>query len=97
MSSTFSMVLAMSSRSVGRIGAMENPQRFGGSDVMARIAFDRTRPGELRDALRRVLNHELRDLYAREGIDRREVYEAVIAANTTMRPFSMWRSARRGM
>lgn len=66
-------------------GALENPQRFGGSDVMARISFDRTRPGELRDALRRVLNHELRDLYAREGIDRREVYEAVIAANTTMR------------
>lgn len=65
--------------------AMENPQRFGGSDVMARIYFDRQRPGELRDALRRQLNHELRDLYAQLGIDRSEVYEAVIVANTTMR------------
>lgn len=65
--------------------AMENPQRFGGSDVMARISFERDRPGELRDALRRQLNHELRDLYAQLGIDRSEVYEAVIVANTTMR------------
>ena len=65
--------------------AMENPQRFGGSDVMARISFERDRPGELRDALRRQLNHELRDIYARLGIDRSEVYEAVIVANTTMR------------
>ncbi len=66
-------------------GAMENPQRFGGSDVMARISYERTRPGELRDALRRTLNHELRDLYTAHGIERHEVYEAVIAANTTMR------------
>jgi uncharacterized 2Fe-2S/4Fe-4S cluster protein (DUF4445 family) len=65
--------------------AMENPQRFGGSDVMARITFERDRPGELRDALRRMLNHELRNLYAQHGIERHEVYEAVIVANTTMR------------
>jgi uncharacterized 2Fe-2S/4Fe-4S cluster protein (DUF4445 family) len=66
-------------------GALENPQRFGGSDVLARISYERTRPGELRDALRRTLNHELRDLYAAHGVDRHEVYEAVVVGNTTMR------------
>ena len=45
-------------------GAMENPQRFGGSDVMARISYERDHPGDLRNALRRPLNHELKRLYA---------------------------------
>jgi uncharacterized 2Fe-2S/4Fe-4S cluster protein (DUF4445 family) len=66
-------------------GAMENPQRFGGSDVMNRISYERDHPGDLRNALRRPLNHELRRLYQEHGIQREEVYEAVIAANTTMR------------
>lgn len=80
----FQLIDLLTGRAVAG-SAMENPQRFGGSDVMARISFDRDRPGELRDALRRQLNHELRDIYARLGIDRSEVYEAVIVANTTMR------------
>ncbi len=66
-------------------GAMENPQRFGGSDVMARISYDLLHPGDLRNALRRPLNHELKALYAEHGIQREEVYEAVVVANTTMR------------
>lgn len=66
-------------------GALENPQRFGGSDVMTRISYDHDFPGALRLALRRALNHELRDLYREHGIDRHEVYEAVIVANSTMR------------
>lgn len=66
-------------------GAMENPQRFGGSDVMNRISYEREHPGDLRNALRRPLNHELRRLYQEHGIEREEVYEAVIVANTTMR------------
>jgi uncharacterized 2Fe-2S/4Fe-4S cluster protein (DUF4445 family) len=65
--------------------AFENPQRFGGSDVMARISYETDYPGAMRLALRRSLNHELRDLYRDLGIDRHEVYEAVIAGNTTMR------------
>jgi uncharacterized 2Fe-2S/4Fe-4S cluster protein (DUF4445 family) len=66
--------------------AIENPQRFGGSDVMNRISYD-SGPGrgELRHALRKALNHELRGLYARRGIDRREVYEIVVVGNSTMR------------
>ena len=66
--------------------ALENPQRFGGSDVMNRISYD-SGPGrgELRYALRKAINHELRALYARRGIDRREVYEVVVVGNSTMR------------
>jgi uncharacterized 2Fe-2S/4Fe-4S cluster protein (DUF4445 family) len=65
--------------------ALENPQRFGGSDVMTRISYEQDVPGAMRTALRRGLNHELRDLYREHGIDRHEVYEAVVVANTTMR------------
>jgi len=66
--------------------ALENPQRFGGSDVMNRISYD-SGPGrgELRHSLRKGLNHELRALYGRHGIDRREVYEIVVVGNSTMR------------
>jgi uncharacterized 2Fe-2S/4Fe-4S cluster protein (DUF4445 family) len=66
--------------------AFENPQRFGGSDVMNRISYDDgPERGELRKAMRRGLNFELRSLYARNGVDRREVYEAVVVGNSTMR------------
>ena len=66
-------------------GAFENPQRFGGSDVMSRISYERDRPGILRQALRRALNAGLKEVYREAGIDRHEVYEAMIVANSTMR------------
>ena len=66
-------------------GALENPQRFGGSDVMTRISYEKDFPGTMRMALRRSLNHTLRDLYREHGIDRHEVYEAIVVANSTMR------------
>jgi uncharacterized 2Fe-2S/4Fe-4S cluster protein (DUF4445 family) len=65
--------------------AFENPQRFGGSDVMSRISYDDAVPGELRQSLRRAINHELRRLYATLGVDRRAVVEAMVVGNTTMR------------
>ena len=65
--------------------ALENPQRFGGSDVMTRISYEKDFPGTMRQALRRALNHELRDLYREHRIDRHEVYEAMVVANSTMR------------
>jgi uncharacterized 2Fe-2S/4Fe-4S cluster protein (DUF4445 family) len=65
--------------------ALENPQRFGGSDVMARITYDGEHPGELRRALRRALNHELMRLYAAWGVDRHQVVEVVLVGNATMR------------
>jgi uncharacterized 2Fe-2S/4Fe-4S cluster protein (DUF4445 family) len=66
-------------------GALENPQRFGGSDVMTRISYEKDFPGAMRLAVRRSLNHALRDLYREHGIDRHEVYEAIVVANSTMR------------
>jgi uncharacterized 2Fe-2S/4Fe-4S cluster protein (DUF4445 family) len=71
-------------RTVG-VAALENPQRFGGSDVMNRISYDASKPGELRQAARRAINGELRELYARSGVSRRDVYEVVVVGNTTMR------------
>ncbi len=65
--------------------AFENPQRFGGSDVMGRVAYDAWRPGELRQALRRALNTELWRLYREVEVARSEVYEAIVVGNTTMR------------
>jgi len=66
--------------------ALENPQRFGGSDVMSRISYDDgPERGELRQAVRRAVNSELRALYERTGISRREVYEIVVVGNSTMR------------
>ena len=66
--------------------ALENPQRFGGSDVMNRISYDDgPLHGQLRQSLRKALNKELRQLYERCGIDRREVFEVVVVGNATMR------------
>ncbi len=65
--------------------AFENPQQFGGSDVMARISYDGEHPGELRRALRRALNHELARLYAAWNVDRHQVVEVVVVGNATMR------------
>jgi len=66
-------------------GAFENPQRFGGSDVMSRISYERDHPGALRQALRRALNGALKEVYAEAAIDRHCVYEAMVVANSTMR------------
>ena len=66
-------------------GAFENPQRFGGSDVMSRVSYEAEHAGSLRQALRRALNAALKEAYAQAGIDRHSVYEAMVVANTTMR------------
>jgi uncharacterized 2Fe-2S/4Fe-4S cluster protein (DUF4445 family) len=72
-------------RSVHRVG-IENPQRFGGSDVMNRVSYD-TGPnrGELQQAVVTALNRELRRAAREHGIVRQAVYEIVVAGNTTMR------------
>ena len=68
------------------VAALENPQRFGGSDIMNRISYDQADDsGQLRRALRKALNRKLDALYAAHDIDRREVYEVVVVGNSTMR------------
>ena len=55
------------------LSAFENPQRFGGSDIMHRISYDGQHPGELRQALVKALNHEIADLCRRGGFVRQEI------------------------
>lgn len=78
-------IVDLESGRVRAVGALENPQRFGGSDVMNRISYDERVPGELRKALIRALNQEIRSLCRELGIDRRVIYEAVVVGNATMR------------
>jgi uncharacterized 2Fe-2S/4Fe-4S cluster protein (DUF4445 family) len=62
--------------------SLENPQRFGGSDVMARIQYDTTHPGKL--LMRTVagyLSRAIREL----PVDPRTIYEMVVVGNSTMR------------
>lgn len=68
-----------------RTSAFENPQRFGGSDVMNRISYDGTDgTGELKRAVVTAINRELR-AQSRAGHPRRAIYEVVVAGNSTMR------------
>ncbi len=71
--------------SVLAVAAIENPQRFGGSDVMTRISYDTELPGELRQALRRAVNHELKRLCSELGVDRRRLVDVMVVGNPTMR------------
>lgn len=67
------------------VSSFENSQRFGGSDVMHRISYDGENPGELRKAIISTINFEIEELTKKHSFDRREIYELVIAANSTMR------------
>ena len=67
------------------VSSFENPQRFGGSDVMHRISYDGEFQGELRKAVVNAINHEILELGKRLGFARQEIYEVVVAGNSTMR------------
>ena len=74
-----------SGRSV-RETSFENPQRFGGSDIMHRISYDGGDcHGELHRAMINTLNTEIRQMGTELGIDRRQIYELVVVGNATMR------------
>ncbi len=69
-----------------RTSGFENPQRFGGSDVMHRISYDgENGEGELQKAVVAAINAEIRDLAKCLGIARRDIYEITVAGNATMR------------
>ena len=66
--------------------SFENPQRFGGSDVMNRISFDHGRNrGEMRRAIVAAINFEIGELTRQTDTHRRQIYEVVLVGNTTMR------------
>ncbi len=67
-------------------GSFENPQRFGGSDVMNRISYDRGEfHGELTQVIHSSVNFEIGDMCRRTKVRRRQIYEMVIVGNATMR------------
>ena len=69
-----------------RTCSFENPQRFGGSDVMHRISYDGTAGrGELQRSVIAAINREIMDFCQALDFSRHEIYEVVVAANTTMR------------
>ena len=71
---------------IAATSSFENPQRFGGSDVMNRISYDVGRNrGELRLAIIAGINYEIGELIRPLDAQRRQIYEAVIVGNTTMR------------
>ncbi|MGA3017897.1 MAG: ASKHA domain-containing protein [Bryobacteraceae bacterium] len=62
--------------------SFENPQRFAGSDVMARIQYDSLHPGKLlRRTLAGYLSHAIEEFPA----DPKSIYEMVVVGNSTMR------------
>ena len=66
--------------------SFENPQRFGGSDVMNRISYDGGRHrGELRHTIISAINFEIGELTRQAEAHRRQIYEVVLVGNTTMR------------
>ena len=62
--------------------SFENPQRFGGSEVMGRIQYDTTHPGKL---LRRTLAGYLTHAIEEFPCDPQEIGEMVVVGNSTMR------------
>lgn len=62
--------------------SLENPQRFGGSEVMSRIAYDTEHPGRL---LMRTLAGYLSHAIEKFPVDPKSIYEMVVVGNSTMR------------
>ena len=64
------------------VQSFENPQRFAGTDIMARIQYDTEQSGRL---LQRTLLAYLGHAIEAMECDPQTIYEVVIAGNTTMR------------
>ncbi len=82
---TTTVVMRLLNLETGEVVAdasMENPQRFGGSDVMSRIAYDTQEPGKL---LQRTLLGYLTHAIEEFPVDPQTIYELVVAGNSTMR------------
>jgi uncharacterized 2Fe-2S/4Fe-4S cluster protein (DUF4445 family) len=62
--------------------SFENPQRFGGSDVMSRIFYDTNNRGRL---LMRTLAGYLSHAIQEFPVDPKTIYEMVVVGNSTMR------------
>jgi uncharacterized 2Fe-2S/4Fe-4S cluster protein (DUF4445 family) len=66
--------------------SFENPQRFGGSDIMNRISYDIGKyRGEMKLVIHSSINFEIGEMVRTLKIRRRQIYEVVIVGNSTMR------------
>lgn len=82
---TTTVVLRLYDLEIGHLVAthsFENPQRFGGSDIMARIHFDGQYPNKL---LQRTLLGYLTRAIESLPVEVNSIYEVVVAGNPTMR------------
>jgi uncharacterized 2Fe-2S/4Fe-4S cluster protein (DUF4445 family) len=82
---TTTIVLRLLDLETGELVAdssFENPQRFGGSDVMSRICYDTEHRGKL---LMRTLAGYLTHAIEAFPIDPKTIYEMVVVGNSTMR------------
>ena len=82
---TTTVVVRLLNLETGEIVAdasFENPQRFGGSDVMSRIHFDTHDHSKL---LQRTLVGYLKHVIEEFPVDPQTIYELVVAGNSTMR------------
>ncbi|HEX4284062.1 MAG TPA: ASKHA domain-containing protein, partial [Terracidiphilus sp.] len=82
---TTTIVLRLVNLETGELIAdtsFENPQRFGGSEVMSRIAYDTDHPGRL---LMRTLAGYLSHAIDKFPVDPKTIYEMVVVGNSTMR------------
>ncbi|MDA1280351.1 MAG: ASKHA domain-containing protein [Chloroflexi bacterium] len=68
------------------VASFENPQRFGGSDIMNRISYDGgPDSGELQAVMVSSINFEIGEMVRAVKIRRRQIFEIVAVGNTTMR------------
>ena len=82
---TTTIVLRLLNLETGELiadASFENPQRFGGSDVMSRIHYDTQHPGKL---LMRTLAGYLTHAIEEFPVDPKTIYEMVVVGNSTMR------------
>jgi uncharacterized 2Fe-2S/4Fe-4S cluster protein (DUF4445 family) len=82
---TTTIVIRLLNLETGEIiadSAFENPQRFGGSDVMSRIQYDTEDHSKL---LQRTLVGYLTHAIEEFPVDPQTIYELVVAGNSTMR------------
>lgn len=82
---TTTIVLRLFDLATGELiadASFENPQRFGGSDVMSRIHYDTVHTGKL---LRRTLAGYLSHAIEEFPVDPQTIREMVVVGNSTMR------------
>ena len=86
---TTTVVLSLADLETGEIAytaSFENPQRFGGSDIMHRISYDKDENrGELTQVIHSSINFEIGDMCRRLKVHRRLIYDVVVVGNATMR------------